>query len=145
VRVRTAKARLKEVRITKSKFADDAAVFATMRQVMEEAAEEFVRTADDWGLTVSLGKTKLLTMGSQTEHEDVLPVQQDSGEIATVKDFSYLGSNITRDGEVRNEVAVSLGKTFRAFGCLQCAVYQNHRLSVKIKRESYRAHFAVWG
>ena len=78
-------------------------------------------------------------MGSQLKPEDVLPVQLNAGEIATVDDFTYLGSNISRDGEVKGEVAVRLGKASRAFGCLRSAVLQNQKFSVKIKREVYRS------
>ena len=59
---RTAKGRLLGVRVTESKFADNAAVYATTREVLEQAAEEFVRTAVSWGLTVSLDNTKLLAV-----------------------------------------------------------------------------------
>lgn len=87
---------------------------------------------------MSLEKTKLLTMGRQLKPEDSLPVQLEEGEIDTVEAFTYLGSNITRDGEVQGEVAVRLGKASRAFGCLRSAIFQNQQLSVRIKREVYR-------
>ena len=48
--------------------------------------------------------------------------------------FTYLGSNITSDKEVNNEVAIQLGKALRAFGCLRCTDFQNKQFSVKIKR-----------
>ena len=101
---RTAKSRLQEVRVTESKFADDVEVYVATREMLEEVVGEFVRTAADWSLTVSLEKTKLLTMGKWLKPEDNLPVQLDGGEIAT--DFTYLGSNIATDGEVHGEVAV---------------------------------------
>ena len=78
-------------------------------------------------------KTKLLTMGKQLEPEDSLPVQLDEGEIDTVDNFTYLGSNISRDGEMRGEVVVRLGKASKAFGCLRSAIFQNRQLSVAIK------------
>ena len=136
---RTAKTRLQVARIFESKFADDVALYATTMEALEGVAKEFVKTAVDWGLTVSLEKTKLLTMGSQLKPEDVLPVHLNAGEIATVDDFMYFGSNISRDGEVKGEVAVRLGKASRAFGCLRSAVLQNQKFSVKIKREVYRS------
>ena len=77
---RTAKCRLREVRVTESKFADDVAVYTATREMLEEVVGEFVRTAADWGLTVSLEKTKLLAMGKQLKPEDNLPVQLDGGE-----------------------------------------------------------------
>lgn len=41
----------------------------------------------------------------------------DSGSIDIVQDFMYLGSNITSDGEVQNEVKTRISKAARAFGC----------------------------
>ena len=92
---RTAKTRLQEVRVTESQFADDVALYATTREVMEQAAGEFVKTAAEWGLTVSLEKTKLLVMGKDLVPEDSQPVQLEEGEIAVVDEFTYLASTIT--------------------------------------------------
>ena len=125
--------------MTESQFADDVAVYAATREMLEEVVGEFVRTAADWGLTVSLEKTKLLAMGKRLKPEDNLPVQLDGGEIATVEDFTYLGSNIARDGELHGEVAVRLDKASRAFGCWRTSIFCSKQLSVAIKREVYRA------
>ena len=125
--------------MTESKFADDVAVYATTREALEQAAGEFVNTAAKWGLTVSLEKTKLITMGKELGHEDSLPVQLAAGEIATVEDFTYLGSKISSDGEVKSEIVTRISKASRAFGCLKAAVFQNSQLSTDIKREVYRA------
>ena len=40
--------------MTESQFADDVAVYAATREMLEEVVGELVRTAADWGLTVSL-------------------------------------------------------------------------------------------
>ena len=60
---RTAKSRLQEVRVTESQFADDVAIYATSRASFEKATAEFVSTAAEWGLTVSLDITKGLVIG----------------------------------------------------------------------------------
>ena len=136
---RTAKSRLQEVRVTELQFADDVALYATTREKMEQVAGEFVKTAAEWGLTVSLEKTKLLTFGNDLRPEDNLPIQLEGGEISAVEEFTYLGSTITRDGEVYREVVARLEKASRAFGCLRAAVFQNKRISIATKREVYRA------
>ena len=129
---RTVKSKLQEVRVTESQFTDNIALYATTREVMEQAAGEFVRTVAEWGLTVSLEKT---TIGKELVPEDSLPLQLEEGEIDTVEEF---GSTITRDGEVRGEVVAKLAKASRAFGCLRSAVFQNRWISVATKREVYR-------
>ena len=77
---RTAKARLEEVVITESKFADDTALYVVTRQAVERVAGNFVAIAAGWGLTVSLEKTKMMSMGSP---EDNLPIRLDAGVICT--------------------------------------------------------------
>ena len=61
------------------------------------------------------------------------------GEIAIVEDFTYLGSSITRDGEVCGEVSMRLGRASRAFVCLRSAIFHNKQLSMATKREVYNA------
>ena len=71
--------------------------------------------------------------------EDNLQVQLNAGVMAAVDNFTYLGSNITNDGEVTNEVGVRLGKAARAFGCLRSSIFDNQTLSVHIRRDVYHA------
>ena len=61
------------------------------------------------------------------------------GEIAIVKDFTYLGSSIARYGEVCGEVSMRLGRASRAFACLRSAIFHNKQLSMATKREVYNA------
>ena len=137
---RTAKSRLLEINMTESQFADDVSVYTATREALEQVGAEFVNTAANWGLTVSLEKTKLLTLGMQLKPEDNLPVQLDGEEIAIVEDvFTYLGSSITRDWEVRGEVSMRLGRASRAFACLRSAIFHNKQLSMATKREVYNA------
>ena len=60
---RTAKARLQEVKMTESKFADDVSIYTSTRVVLEQVSGELVRTAAEWNITVILEKIKLLTLG----------------------------------------------------------------------------------
>ena len=72
-------------------------MYATTRDSFEQATREFVLSASQWGLTVSIAKTKGMVVGKQMEDSDVSPVQ---GEGEIVENFTYLGSNITSDGEL---------------------------------------------
>ena len=136
---RTAKRSLQEMCMTESQFADDAALYTNTREEMDQVAREFVRTAAEWGLTVSIEKTKLLVVGKDMRPEDSRPLQLDEGEIASVCEFTYLGSTITKDGEVRGEAVARLAKASRAFGCLRSAIFRSKRISVATKREVYQA------
>ena len=136
---RTAKLRLQQVRVTESQFADDVAMYAISQEAFKKATAKFVSTAAKWGLTISLEKTKGLVMGKYLEPSDILPIQIAGGTIEVVRDFIYLGSNISDDGEVNVEVSTRIGKASRAFGCLQRSIFQNHRLTISTKKEVYKA------
>ena len=84
---RIAKAR--EVKVTKSKFADDVSMYTSTRVILEQVAGELLGVLQNGA---SQEKTKLLTMGWQSKPEDSLPVQLTEGEISTVEDFTYLRS-----------------------------------------------------
>ena len=46
--------------LTECQFADDAALLATTRTGAERAMKEYLQVAEDYGLTVSIPKTKLM-------------------------------------------------------------------------------------
>ena len=121
-----------------NQFADDAAVYATSRDTFESAIGGFVDAALKWGLNVSIAKTKGMVIGSHCTPTDILPVQLERGPIEIVQEFTYLGSSISRDSEVKSEVKCRIGKAARAFGCLQKPIFQNQCLSVEMKRKVYR-------
>ena len=107
--------------------------------IPSRASSEFARTAAKWGLSVNVQKTKALIMGGHLTPANTLPVQVSSGAIEVVSGFTYLGSNITSDGEVHSEVSLHIAKAARAFGCLQGAIFQNHHLSTEKKRKVYES------
>ena len=71
--------------------------------------------------------------------EGNLPIQLESGVIAAVDNFTYLGSDITNDGKVANEMSARLGKSARVFVCLKSSIFDNWALIVQIKRGVYHA------
>ena len=84
--------------VTESQFADDAAVYATSRDAFRRSAETLVDVANDWGLTVSMEKTKGMAIGHLA---DTSPLQFENGMIDMVDDFRYLGSVISNSCEVQ--------------------------------------------
>ena len=95
--------------------------------------------ASDWGLTMSTHKTKPLAMGGYLTAADSLHLQVGGESIEILHDFTYLGSNISSDGEVGKEGSIHITKAAKAFGCLQKSVFQNSCLSIHTKRKVYKA------
>ena len=102
-------------------------------------ARSFVGKAGDWGLTVSIEKTKVMATGDNLCEEDIAPVQVEGGEIEVVDHFMYLGSTLSRDGGVIEDVKCRIVKASRAFGCLKGFIFNNPILPLMTKRMVYRA------
>ena len=136
---RTAMSRLKEVRVTERQFADDAALYSTSRSSFVRSATGFATAAKDWGLTVSTAKTKEMAVGQSLDENDVSPVQVNGGTFNIVDRFTYLGADISRDGEVTAEVNTRTAKAARAFGCLRRPIFHDGNLCIATKRQIYCA------
>ena len=86
--------------ITESKFADDAALYASSHKDFEMVASSFVAVAKMWGLTVNLVKSKGMVVGNGADALGLSPVPAGGGFSDLVEDFQYLGSCISRDGKL---------------------------------------------
>ena len=80
---------------------------------------------------MNIGKTEGLVVGQHLEESDTGEVQLKGHAVVVVEDFTYLGSNITRKGEIKNEVSSRIAKAARAFGCLSDPIFHNTNLSLE--------------
>ena len=129
---RSSKSRLTSTSITESQFAaDDAALYTISRQHLTTMATEFVGRASEWGLTVSIPKTKAMVVnGSQLTSDVVLP---GGASVEMVPEFQYLGEVVSGDGTLDWETSSRVSKASCAFGCLQGSIFQCHALSIAVK------------
>ena len=58
-------------------------------------------------------------MGEALCDRDIGSVQVDGGEIEVIDCFTYLGSNLSRDGDVMSDVNSRIEKASKAFGPLR--------------------------
>ncbi len=132
----TQKAR--EICLRKGEFADDVVLMA---QSKEAAAtlRVYMKVAKEFGLTVSVSKTKFLMVGGTATEEDKAPIVVDDGQIEWVSEFPYLGSLIAGSGRIDVEIEIRLAKASKACGALRRAVFKDAHLSMTTKRHVYRA------
>ena len=133
------KSKLEVVRATETQFADDVALYSSSRSDFEMAAKKFAEVTKKWGLTVSTQKTKGIVMGEEICDRDMGSLHVNGGEIEIVDCFTYLGSSLSRDGDVMSGVNSSIEKASRAFGSLRGPIFNNPNLSVATKRAVYKA------
>ena len=119
---RSAKSRLLPSYVTESKFADDAALYASSRDGLEAVASSFVCVARGWGLTVSLVKSKGMVAGIGADTSVLAPISVEGGVMELVESFQYLGSIISSDGNLYEELSGRLAKTAKMFGCLRQSI-----------------------
>ena len=91
---------------------------------------EFVTFASQWGLTVSLQKTKAMAavVGSSHDHHEAVCLAN-GGNIEFVADFPYLGSTINGDGSLDKEVSYRIAKASCAFGSLLKPMFHSRTIS----------------
>jgi len=89
--------------MSESQFVDDLALHAVDWIMFESAGRKFVQVRNQFGLTVIIPKIKGLAVGMVSEG-DVSPVEIGSGMVEIVKDFTYLGSNLSSDCEATCEI-----------------------------------------
>ena len=128
-----------ERKLTECQFADDAALLSSTRSGAETVAVEYQRSSSDFGLTVSVPKTKSMVTGSLVEESDREPIVLEGGEIAVVDEFPYLGSLIDSLGRLTVDVERRVAQASRAFGALRKAVFLDKNLSLATKRKIYGA------
>ena len=131
--------RLDRCLLTELLFADDAVAVGSDRRSMERAAVELERIITGWGLTLSIGKTKLLVAGVPRSNVDTSPIVLKGGEIECVTEFKYLGSVLEASGGVMAEVSERIAKASKAFGALKEPIFKNSDLSCKTKCCVYKS------
>ena len=107
-----------------------------MRNMLEEVASQW---ASQWGLTVSLSKTKLLVVNGSVDCDDLQPLFIGGATVEVVSDFRYLGAVVESKGEIMEDVEKSIARASKAFGALCRPVFRNSTLSLATKRMVYRA------
>ena len=128
-----------ETRLTELQFADDASLLARTREGAEEAIHKYMEVASDFGLSISVPKTKLMVSGREATAEDRAPIPTGDEQVESVTEFSYLGSVISSSGRVQPDIDKRIAQASRAFGALRQPVFNNRDLRVETKRKVYQA------
>ena len=128
-----AKLNLKIVKVRDLLFADDAALVAHSAQDLQTLLRQFSSTCSDFGLTISLKKTKVVSKGTY-----FLPSIKINGkEIENVNNFLYLGSSFASNSSLDTEINSRIGKVSGTFAPVTARVWDNQKLSIRTKPNVY--------
>lgn len=96
----------------------------------EMVTMEYMHVAKDFGLTLSIPKTKVMAVGREVKRR----------EREAVSKLPYLGSQIQSFGRVTLDAEKRIAQAFKAFGALRRPVFLDHDLNTTMKRKVYQAY-----
>ena len=123
----------KQNRLTDFDFADDIEIVAEEENVCQEMSIKLEEQSAQVRLNVSREKTKAMGI---TQCSSPQPTAVTQGNIEYVKRFTYLGSVISRDGDVEANINTRLAKTAAVFRRVD-NVWPSSTLSLKVKLDLY--------
>ena len=94
------------------------------QQVLQALMDRFSQVCKDFGLTISLKKTKFLG-------QDTMELPAITIELDVVEQFTYLGSTIIDNLSLDTEIDKRIGKAATTLARLTSRVWTNPKMTVK--------------
>nr|VZI33765.1 unnamed protein product [Spirometra erinaceieuropaei] len=122
-------------------FANDCALNTTSDEEMRRSMDLFSAACENFGLIIDTQKTVVL---HQTPPNTAAPpnapqISVNGTQLQVVENFSYLGSTLSFNIKIDDEVAPRISKASQAFGRLQSTVWNRHDLQLSTKLKLYKA------
>ena len=131
--------KLHRVRILELQYADDCALVAHTPQDLQAVLDAAVKAYSSMGLTINITKTEVVCQWS-TNIPSILPIFTIADKhLSIVPSFKYLGSILSEDNNIDNEVQNRIKQASTAFGRLRRRVFQNKNLHLHTKLSVYQA------
>ena len=119
-------------------FADDSALVAHSAEEMQKIVDAFSDASKKFGLKINIKKTEVLyqSNSTRTREEDIIV---DGNWLNSVLELTYIGSTISSDGCIDDEIQRRMAKACASFGRLRQRLWNNHQVSMRVKGKIYRA------
>ena len=98
--------------------------------------DRFSQACKDFGLTISLKKTNVLSQDVETPPTITI----DDHQLEVVHQFTYLGSTIFDNLSLDAEINMRIGKAATTLGHLTTRVWENPKLTTPTKMAVYNAY-----
>ena len=119
-------------------FADDNALIAHSAEEIQRIIDALANASSKFGLKINIKKTEVMFQPNFTvTMEEDINVNETT--LNHVKEFTYLGSIIASDGHIEAELQNKMSKACMSFGGLRERLWNNHNVSIRVKRKIYRA------
>lgn len=115
-------------------FADDQVVIASDQEDVEYMTRKLTEEYSKWGLNMNLGKTEFLEVGGNLTTD----LQLGSGKVRGVKEYKYLGSVISQEGNTKKDIQNRIVQGRKAIQLLNSLLWST-RIKMKTKIMLYYA------
>ncbi|BHF75733.1 hypothetical protein SprV_0501882900 [Sparganum proliferum] len=123
-------------------FADDCALNTTSEKEMQRSMDLFSAACENFGLVINTQKTVVMHQpppNSATAPNAPPQISVNGTQLQVVENFPYLGSTLSRNTKIDDEVANRISKASQAFGRLRSTVWNRHGLQLSTKLKMYKA------
>ena len=104
-------------------YADDMALVAESRSEMQHMVKVLDKACEQWGMCISMEKTKILAVREQeTEHPSIILQDQ---VLEEVESFPYLGSEVGQSTMVEKEMTVRVKKVSTVYQMLRRKIFRS--------------------
>lgn len=122
-------------------FDDDCVLVAHDAEDMQRLMDTFAQAATPFSLKINKKKMECLYQPAKNLSAAIHPTKMEIYRESPIqcKDFVYLGSTISDNARLENELTYRLGRASMAFGKLQDRLWKNHHFSTRVKCKVYHA------
>ena len=125
-----AKTKTTQILMTELLFTDDSALVAHSAEEMQKIVYAFSDASKKFSLKINIKKTEVLNQpnSTRTREEDIMV---DGNKL------NYLGSTISSNGCIDDEIQRRMAKASASFGRLRQRLWNNHHVSMRVKGKIY--------
>ncbi|BHF62156.1 hypothetical protein SprV_0100513700 [Sparganum proliferum] len=122
-------------------FVDDCALNTTSEEEMQRSMDLFSAACENFGLVINRQKTVVMHQPppNSATPSNAPQIRVNGTQLQVVENFPYLGSTLSRNTKIDDEVANRISKANQAFGRLQSTVWNCHGLQMSTKLKMYKA------
>jgi len=120
-------------------FADDCALNATSEADMQRSVDMLSSACTNFGLTISTKKTEVLHQPAPGKPYVQPNINVNCQRLNPVSRFTYLGSTLSQDVTIDDEVNTRIARASSTFGRLYPNVWNRRGITTQTKLKVYRA------
>ena len=133
-----AKTKIAQSHLLELQYADDCAMVADSQEFLQTVLSHTSDLYRKLGLNINIGKTEYM-QNCAPSSQLLAPLHIDNVPLKEVQSFKYLGSHISSNCHLDDEISYRVQQANRAFGRLSTRVFHNKNLTVSTKVSVYNA------